>query len=859
MTRTRPPVSRARWIWALNATLVVACAVAGRGAAHDALLPGGRSLPWWVFIGAFMVTDLARFRIEYREQGYDLDLFELALVPGLVLCAPGWLVLARLVSTAVTIGILRRPPLIKLVFNLATTCLRVAVAIVVYQAILSHHAGGPGSALTWLGILLACISADALSWACLVTVISLASGRPTAREALELVLAGPALTLVTATLGVIAALILWSNPLGIWMLAVIGSIAVAGHRIHHQLRRRHANLRILSRFTREVSDAGTGAALLPAVLAEARGVLNAESVEILVQDGDEVAFAMLGPDGNQEGRTESTPRTKWLLAQEAPIRIGQDRTTTVPWTWLRPRPTRKGPGLITEAPYEVGLTDALVSPLGGHDGLAEAVIVMANRLGDNSHFDDDDLELASTLAGAAGLALRNGRLVDALRAQAAANEYQARHDPLTGLANRTLFLEEAEQAIARLIPGEMLAVMLVDLDDFKDVNDTLGHHFGDRLLAEVAGRLSEAVGPQALVARLGGDEFSVLVPSITSANQLELAQSAVHACLASPFLLDELSLQVRASLGVAVAPHHARDGSGLLKGADVAMYTAKARHCGTYVYVAEADQHSRRRLALGVELSDAVASGQFELHYQPQADFRTGEVVAVEALVRWNHPEYGLVPPDEFIGLAEQSGAIAELTRWVMRSSLADMSDWRRQGYEMDVSINVSPRNLLDARLTDDLARLYAEFDIDPRTVTLEITESGMVADPEQANVILGRLALGGTRISIDDFGTGHSSLSRLTHLPVSEIKIDRSFVDRMTTDSRDRAIVEATIQLSRTLDLGVVAEGIEDPFTWKALADLGCQRARGYVLSKPLRLEALLEFLSQRPARGDLETAARR
>lgn len=856
MTRTRPPMSRARLIWALNATLVAFCAVAWRGAAHHSSLSGGRSLPWWVFVAAFMVTDLARFRIEYREQGYDLDLFELALVPGLVLCAPGWLVLARLISTAITIGVLRRPPLIKLIFNLATTCLRVALAVLVYQMVLVHPSG-PGSAAAWLAILLACICADVLSWVCLVSVISLASGPPTAREALELVLAGPALTLVTATLGVIAALILWSNPWGIWMLVVIGSIAVAGHRIHHQLRRRHANLRILSRFTREVSDAGTGAALLPTVLAEAQRVLNAESVEILVRDGDEVAYAVLGPDGNREGRIPPTPRTAWLLAQDSAIRIGQGGTT-LPWTWLQPRPGRKRPELITDAPAEVGLTDALVSPLGGHDGLAEAVIVTTDRMGDNSHFGDDDLELARTLAGAAGLALRNGRLVEALRAQAAANEFQARHDPLTGLANRTLFLEETDEAIARLIPGEMLAVMLVDLDDFKDVNDTLGHHFGDRLLAEVASRLADAVGPQSTVARLGGDEFSVLVPSISSTNQLELAQSAVHACLASPFLLDELSLQVRASLGVAVAPHHAADGSGLLKGADVAMYTAKARHCGTYVYVAEADQHSRRRLSLGVELSDAVASGQFELHYQPQADFRTGEVVAVEALVRWNHPEYGLVPPDEFIGLAEQSGAIAELTRWVMRSSLSDMSEWRRQGYDMDVSINVSPRNLLDARLTEDLARFYAEFAVDPRTVTLEITESGMVADPEQANVILGRLALGGTRISIDDFGTGHSSLSRLTHLPVSEIKIDRSFVDKMTTDSRDRAIVEATIQLSRTLELGVVAEGIEDPFTWKALADLGCQRAQGYVLSKPLRLEALLEFLGQRQARG-LEAVAYR
>lgn len=856
MSQTRQSVSRARFIWALNATLAVACVLAWLIAGHDHVLSDGRSLPWWVFVGAFLATDRARFRIEYREQGYELDLFELALVPGLVLCAPGWLILARLLSAIVNYGLLRRPVPIKLAYNLACSCLRVAVAILVYQALLQHP-HSPGSAVAWLAILGACTCADVLSWTCLVTVISLASGRPTARELVELLLAGPALTVVTATLGVVAALVLWANPWGVWMLVLIGTMAVTGHRIHHQLRRRHANLRVLARFTREVSDAGTGAALLPTVLQEAKRIFNAESVEVILRDGDQVAFAVLGADGIREGRTPASPRASWLLEQASAVRIGSPGGTR--WSWLTSLPVRKRLDLVVDAPYEVGLTDALISPLGGRDGLADAVIVMANRLGDNSHFGDDDLELASTLAGAAGLALRNGRLVDALRAQAAANEYQARHDPLTGLANRTLFLEETDEAISRLIPGQMLAVMLVDLDNFKDVNDTLGHHFGDRLLAEVAGRLSDAVGPQSMVARLGGDEFAVLVPSINGAEQLEVAQSAVHACLDTPFLLDELALQVRASLGVAVAPHHARDGAGLLKSADVAMYVAKSRRCGTYVYVAEADQHSRRRLALGVELSDALANGQFELHYQPQADFRTGEVVAAEALIRWNHPEYGMVPPDEFIGLAEQSGAIAELTRWVIRSSLADMSDWRRQGYDMDVSINVSPRNLLDARLTDDLARFYAEFGIDPRTVTLEITESGMVADPDQANVILGRLALGGTRISIDDFGTGHSSLSRLTHLPVSEIKIDRSFVDKMTTDSRDRAIVEATIQLSRTLELGVVAEGIEDPFTWKALADLGCQRAQGYVLSKPLRLDALLEFMGARQAQSDMEAAARR
>lgn len=846
-------VSRQGCIWSLVGALAVASALAWHYAIDATRLAGahlphalsgsaagplaGVSLPWWLFAIAFIGTDLARFRVELREQGHDLDLFELALVPALLFCASPWLLVARLAASAVTLGIVRRLPPIKLSFNMAQYCLRVGVAVLVgHAAGLGTHS--PASAWTWLAVLAACSASELVSRAAVVTVIWMASSRPAASELLELVIAGPILMLTTTSLGLVCALVLWANPWGVWMIAMVGVIAGAVHRIHHQLRRRYANLRILNRFTRDISEAETSADLVSTVLGQAREILNAEWAELIVRNGDAVSRAVCGPEGMKEHFDAPDARSEWLLGLDRAVRVG------------------------LEGPAALGLTnadlaDALVSPLGGQEGLPEAVMVITNHLGDEAHFDDEDLELASTLAGAAGLALRNGRLVDALRHQAAANEFQARHDPLTSLANRSMFLESVDAALAGLAPRRMLAVMLVDLDNFKDVNDTLGHHFGDRLLCEVAGRLLGAVGEDAVVARLGGDEFAVLIPSLDHVDRVDVAQAAIHSCLSQPFLLEELAIQVRASVGVALAPHHAVDSAGLYKSADVAMYMAKSRRCGTQVYEAEADQHSRRRLALGVELSDALAEDQFELHYQPQADFRSGEVVAVEALVRWNHPVYGMIAPDEFIGLAEQSGAIAELTRWVLRSALADMAGWQSMGHDIGVSINVSPRNLLDAHLTEDLAQLYEEYRIDPTRVTLEITESGVVADPEQAAIILGRLALGGTRISIDDFGTGHSSLARLTHLPVSEIKIDRSFVDRMTADTRDRAIVEATIGLSKTLDLTVVAEGIEDPFTWKVLDDLGCDLAQGYYLSRPLRLPDLLAFLNQREQQAEADRLA--
>ncbi len=803
-------------------------------------------IPWEAFVAAFVAADLARFRVELREQAHGLDLFELALVPALLFCAPTWLLVARLLASAISLGVVRRAPPIKLAFNTAQYCLRVGVAVLIGHATgLSSHS--PVSARVWLAILAACAGSELISRLAVVTVIWIAAGRPQASELFELAIAGPILMVTTTTLGMVCATVLWANPAATWMLAVVAGIAAAVHHVHHKLRQRYANLRILSRFTRDVSEVGTGRAVMVTVLEQARTILNAEWAKLVVRDEEGVSATTSTTDGVTETSGLDDQLASWLLGLDTAVRVDlnskhpQSRVPGKLQIWRTTTP------VVSQPPIGLDLDDALVTPIRGHEGLPDAVIVVGHRLGDGVRFDDEDLELASTLAGAAGLALRNGRLVDALRSQAEANEFQARHDPLTQLANRSMFLSETEEALASLGPDYLLAVMLVDLDNFKDVNDTLGHHFGDRLLCQVAERLVEAVGPEGTVARLGGDEFAIVIPSMRHVDRVEAIQAGVHACLGRPFLLEELSLQVRASIGVALAPQHAQDAAGLLKSADVAMYMAKAHRTGTQMYEAEADLHSRRRLALGVELSDALAAGQFELHYQPQADFRSGQIVAAEALVRWNHPRYGMIAPDEFIGLAEQSGAIAELTRWVMRRSLADMAGWRRLGHQMQVSINVSPRNLLDAHLTDDLAKLYAEYGVEPGQVTLEITESGVVADPEQAAVVLGRLALGGTRISIDDFGTGHSSLARLTHLPVSEIKIDRSFVDRMTTDTRDRAIVEATIQLSRTLGLSVVAEGIEDPFTWKVLSELGCDLAQGYYLAKPLRLPDLLEFLAKR------------
>ncbi|MHB1912244.1 MAG: hypothetical protein ACYCTI_09365, partial [Acidimicrobiales bacterium] len=425
MTATgKAGIARQRSIWLLIAVLALASAVCWRQDLVSVNVSARLShdLPWWGFALAFVATDLARFRFEFKEQGHELDLFELALVPALVFCAPPWLLVARLVGSAVSLGVVRRLPPIKLLFNMTQYCLRVGVAVLLaHQLGLGAH--GPASPWGWIAILAACAGSELLARTSLVTVVWLAAGRPSAREILELALAGPLLILATSTLGIICALVLWANPWGIWMLLVIGVIAAGVHRVHHQLRRRYANLRILSRFTRDVSDAGTGGALVANVLDQARDILNSEWAELILREGGEISRTRSSAEGVRELREPTDRRSAWLLELGAATRIAPQAPANVAarrWIGLRSRKS------VVVAPPYVEIEDALVSPLSGHEGLTEAVMVIGHRLGAEASFDDEDLELASTLAGAAGLALRNGRLVDALRSQADANEFQAR-------------------------------------------------------------------------------------------------------------------------------------------------------------------------------------------------------------------------------------------------------------------------------------------------------------------------------------------------------------------------------------------------------------------------------------------------
>ncbi|MDP9435761.1 MAG: EAL domain-containing protein [Actinomycetota bacterium] len=420
-----------------------------------------------------------------------------------------------------------------------------------------------------------------------------------------------------------------------------------------------------------------------------------------------------------------------------------------------------------------------------------------------------------------------------LLTELARNEHQALHDALTGLPNRTLLFDRTERALAlSRRAGGPVSVLLLDLDRFKEVNDTLGHHNGDRLLCQVAERMAACLREADTLARLGGDEFAVLLPGADTDGAAITAQRLVDV-LAAPVELDGLSVVVGASVGIATAPQHGATAGELLQRSDVAMYTAKEAGGHVATYSADRDTYSADRLALLGELRSAAQHDQLVLHFQPKSDVRSGRLVGFEALLRWQHPTRGLVPPDVFIPLAEHTGLIDALTPWVLERALSACASWPRR--DLSVAVNVSVRNLADPEFPDVVAGLVARAGVAPQRVVLEITETALMADPEKAMAVLSRLKQVGVRLSIDDYGSGYSSLSYLQQLPVDELKIDRVFVRHIAVEERDRAIVRSTVELGKSLGLNVVAEGVEDPGAWDALAGLACDQLQGYFLCRPM------------------------
>ncbi|HSK25044.1 MAG TPA: EAL domain-containing protein [Egicoccus sp.] len=777
-------------------------------------------IPFWAFVPAFVIAELLVVHVHLGRSTQALSLSETPLVVGLAFLGPLGLIAARMIGSTYTLAVHVKLPPIKLAFNLAMGWLETAVALLALHAVLGDApAVGPRG---WLAVVAAVAAMDIVSGVCLATVVWLYERTLTLGGAIRIIASGLRAAIANASFGVVVVTVLAVDWRGVWALAVVGATLVLSYRAYAGLHRSHEEMRRVQQFTRTVQDAPDAEAAAIVLLEQAVSLLRAELAEVRLLERSDRTMGLRLRDGVLKRLPVETAPP---LSLDAPLLISAG-TRVAPW----------------HHPAAWGRIDELMAvPLRGDDGSVIGELWVVNRLDDVTTFEDRDLRLLETIAGQAAVVFSNTRLVERLRDQAELTLHQARHDELTGLPNRAHFHELVR---ATLETGRPAAVLLLDLDRFKEVNDTLGHEAGDHLLRQVATRLRAATQMGVTVARLGGDEFAILLPGVASGAEARVAAHQVLGGFEVPFEVDEVSLDVAVSLGLVVAPEHGDQPEVLLQRADVAMYRAKEHRTGVEVYAPENDPYSPRRLAMVHDLRQAIDAGHLAVHYQPLLDLLTGGIRGVEALVRWHHPGHGPIGPDEFIPLAEQTGLIVPLTEFVLRTALQQCRTWRAAGAGVEMAVNVSARSLLDLQFPELVERMLREARLPANVLTLEITETGILVDSVRTKEILERLSGMGVKLAIDDFGTGYSSLARLKDLPVDELKVDRSFVSNMTVNRDDHAIVASTIELGRNLGLLVVAEGVEDGETLAQLSDLGCHVGQGMHFGHALPADRMTERL---------------
>ena len=796
-------------------------------------LSTGPDIPWWLLTLLFALVEACVLHVQVRREAQTVSLCEIPLVLGLFFCDPSTLVLARVLGPFLVFVLVRKQPLVKILFNVALFAASMSVAMLVFYAV---YDGSLASTRTvWLATFAAVTAAGALDAVATTLVIGASEGRLPWRDLGREPFIEAARACGVATSALVAVYALALDLAAAVPLLAVGVLLLVAYRAYARLSERHLSLERLYRFSQAVTSSPEVDEVLHSVLTQAKEMLLGESAEITFlssADGGKAVRVLLPPHGRLQ-RLEADDQlvTDWICGQvvavEQPVLLARGAKHPAQQAQLQ----------------QLGYRDAIIAPLRGEAGVVGTLLV-GDRLGDIRSFDNADLRLLETVANHASVALQNGRLIDQLR-------HDALHDSLTGLPNRVYLQREITAGLERFERGEIsgCAVGLMDLNGFKEINDTLGHQHGDSLLQEVGRRLEAAAG-DCVVARLGGDEFAFLL-MLGSGGKERVIRIARRMLLAleQPIDVDGVDVEVGASVGLAFAPEHAHDASGLLKRADLAMYNAKAAAAGVHVYEPSMDTTSPQRLAIIGELRQAIERSELYVHVQPKASLSTGAVTAVEALVRWQHPTLGLVPPDQFVPVAERSGLIRPLTMLVLRTSLAACRQWLDAGFEISVAVNLSARSLVDPDLVEDVTRLLRRHGVPARLLTLEITESSVMTDPAGAMGMLAALNDMGVRLSIDDFGTGYSSLSYLKRLPVHEVKIDRSFVTNMVTDADDETIVRSIIDLAANLSLDVVAEGVEDSAAWQRLGQLRCTYAQGYHLGRPMPISELLPWLRSRSA----------
>ena len=813
-------------VWVLTIALLAGSLVIflfelPRGAPRSFPLP----IPWLLVALAFCIVETKVVHLHIGRSAHSFSMAEIPLLFGLFFLDPGSFIAARLLGGGVALVFARRQRSVKLAFNLAQFLFGAVVAVGIIHLITAERTGfGP---LEWSAAYLATIAENVVGVVAIASAISLAEGQRQFHRIPDMLRTGLLVALANASLALLAILVVQYEPAAVVLFAVPVGVAFVSYRAYVAQRQQSEGLEMLYESTRILQRSPQVERAVAELLTHARAMFRAEIAELTLLPGRE---------GEEVLRTTS----RGDVEDTAMVPVG----TTVDDPLLQRAIDGRRSLLVAIADPASAprFRNAIVAPLIGENRLIGTLLV-ANRLSDISTFDASDLRLFETLANHIAISLENGQLEQSLHRLAALKEelhHQANHDSLTGLANRSLFGRAVDERLAVADPGELVPVVLfLDLDDFKLVNDTMGHPIGDALLRAVAERITAGIRTDDIAARLGGDEFAVLLEDRADLAGARRTAERLLMAIDEPFVIDASIVSVHVSIGIAGGrPGHAT-ADELMLNADVAMYVAKASGKGRVVmFEPQMATTLSHRHEVSAKLKRAVVDAQLILHFQPVFDLQTNQVVGAEALVRWNHPERGLLLPLEFIGLAEQSSLILEIGRWVLRESLEQLRAWQELGEPFRswwMSVNVSPRQLEQEDFVDEIARLLQGTGIAPARLALEVTESALIPNAEEAHDKLLALRELGVHVMIDDFGTGYSSLGYLQRFPVDGLKIAREFVDIDPDRPTGWGLAAAIIAMAGTLDLDVVAEGVEEEAQLRRLRELGCRYAQGFLLARPM------------------------
>ena len=771
----------------------------------------------------------APISLHYGGNSYTVLIGEIPVLLGLAFLSPDLLVLAVVGGELSVLLGPRRPPLIKVAFNAAAYALCTALLVVVYRAVLGSHS--PVSLRGWVAAGAALATQAVFSRVTVWIVMKLYGQRAERGNAIQLTTQAM-LLMASICLAFVVLDAAWFSLWTMVPLVLVGVLIIAAYRGYVRLSLRFASVQRLYDFSRALNRASLEPSSVRVdVLRQVCSVMRARRAELVLAEHSNllrrISVDDRGPSGFEPVRLDESS----IIAQTIASGMASLHNAS---------------GHSGDVEHDSVLGDyrqAVVAPL-MNEHTAIGVIVALDRDEEEDSFDNEDLQLLEALAAHAVTSLQRADLFESLEHQRDDNRYQATHDALTKLPNRHLFRDRAETALNE---NQGVAIVLLDIDRFKEVNDTLGHSIGDHLLKEVSERLVRAVAGRATVARLGGDEFALIIPNVSQPQEAVDIVNDLFAELSRPVRMEGLALAVTASAGIALAPEHGDDEATLLQRADIAMYLAKERRSKVELYSGEHDRAMARRVEIGRQLEHALKTRrEFSVLYQPIADVKSGQVARVEALVRWTNSIQGAISPEEFIGIAEQTGMITQISDFVLAEACAQLAAWRQAGLNIGVAINLSGHEFSDSGLVDRIAGHLRANELPPEALTLEVTETAVMSDLEQVRAVLDDLDALGIEIAIDDYGTGYSSLAYLHQLPVRELKIDRSFVTNLANESSNRIIVQSSIAMAHSLGLKVVAEGAEDAVTCAVLADLDCDFIQGYHLSKPMASSQLQSWLLQ-------------